>query len=106
MSFTTIDGIPQGERWEKQRREKIEEVKEAVKSQVRYDNEKVWSDHVKNLVKQGHLLDLAKCQNKDLTWKSFIFDLKKRDTKIHPEFNFRHFADECQPQILGQVRKR
>ena len=82
LSFTTIDGIPQGERWEKQRREKIEEVKEAVKSQVRYDNEKVWSDHVKNLVKQGHLLDLAKCQNTDLTWKSFIFDLKKGTLKF------------------------
>ena len=82
LSFTTIDGIPQGERWEKQGRQRIEEVKEAVKSQVRYDNEKVWSDHVKTLVKQGHLLELAKCQNTDLTWKSFIFNLKKGTLKF------------------------
>ena len=82
LSFTTIDVIPQGERWEKQRRQKIEEVKEAVKSRVRYDNEKIWSDHVKNLVKQGHLLELAKCQNTDFAWKSFIFNLKKGTFKF------------------------
>ena len=82
LSFTTIDVIPEGERWEKQRRQKIEEVKEAVKSRVRYDNEKIWSDHVKNLVKQGHLLELAKCQNTDFAWKSFIFNLKKGTFKF------------------------
>ena len=74
----TVGGIiPEGVRWERQRNNAITEVKEAVKTQVRYDNEKQWGEHIKQLIKQGDLLELAKCQNTDLTWKSYIFNLKK-----------------------------
>ena len=40
-----------------------------------------WPD-IKSLVKQGDLLELAKCQGTDLTWKSFIFNLKKGTLKF------------------------
>ena len=57
-------------------------VKEQVKSIVKYDNEKAWGDHIHNLVKQGNLLELAKSQHTDLTWKSYIFNLKKGTLKF------------------------
>ena len=83
LQQTTVAGyIPEGDRWERQRNNAITEVKEAVKSQVRYDNEKHWGDHIKKLIKQGELLELAKCQNTDLTWKSYIFNLKKGTLKF------------------------
>ena len=64
LQFNTVAGIiPEGEQWDRQRTKTIQEVKESVKSQVKYDNEKLWGDHIKNLVLQGNLLDLAKCQN-------------------------------------------
>ena len=51
LEQNTVAGIiPEGERWERQRAKTISEVKEAVKSQVRYDNESQWGDHIKNLV--------------------------------------------------------
>ena len=83
LQFTTVGGIiPEGERWARQRVNRIDEVKEAVKSRVRFDNEKEWGEHIKSLVKQGDLLELAKCQGTDLTWKSFIFNLKKGTLKF------------------------
>ena len=83
LQQTTVAGyIPEGERWERQRNNAILEVKEAVKTQVRYDNEKKWGEHIKQLIKQGDLLELAKCQNTDLTWKSYIFNLKKGTLKF------------------------
>ena len=74
--------IPEGERWDKQRRKKIEEVKQSVKDRVSYDQEKEWGAHINTLVKQGNLLSLAKCQNTDLNWKSYIFNLKKGTMKF------------------------
>ena len=83
LEYNTVDGsIPEGERWEKQRRKKIEEIKESVKTQTKFDNEKQWGEHVQSLIKQGNLLELAKCQNTDLTWKSYIFNLKKGTLKF------------------------
>ena len=83
LSFTTVAGtVPEGERWEKERNKKINEIKEAVKTRVHFDNEKQWGEHVNSLVKQGDLLELAKCQNMDLNWKSFIFNLKKGTMKF------------------------
>ena len=65
LDFNTVDGtIPDGERWQKQRKKMIEAVKQSVKDRVTYDKEKEWGGHVKHLAKQGGLLDLAKCQ----TW--------------------------------------
>ena len=41
LSFTTVAGtVPEGERWEKERNKKINEIKEAVKTRVHFDNEK------------------------------------------------------------------
>ena len=41
LEFNTVAGIiPEGERWEKQRQKKIEEVKQSVKDKVNFDNEK------------------------------------------------------------------
>ena len=57
LQFNTVAGIiPEGEQWDRQRTKTIQEVKESVKSQVKYDNEKQWGDHIKNLVQQGDLL--------------------------------------------------
>ena len=75
LTYHTVEGfIPEGENLEKQRKKKIEEVKGSVKFLVNYENEKAWGEHVKSLVKQGNLLELAKCQNTDLSWKSYIFN--------------------------------
>ena len=94
LQFNTVAGIiPEGERWERQRTKTIQEVKESVKSQVKYDNEKQWGDHIKNLVQQGDLLELAKCQNTDIH--------EKRDDEVHPERHDRHSPSQQQPEEVG-----
>ena len=54
-----------------------EGIKETVKFSIKNYNEKIWGEHAKKLTKQGNLLALAKLQNSDLTFKSYIFNTKK-----------------------------
>ena len=79
----TVEGfIPQGESWKKQREQAIEAVKQQVKFDVNYEDEKALNEHVKSLTKQGKLLELARVEQIDLTWKSYIFNTKKNTLKF------------------------
>ena len=41
-----------------------------------------WTDHVKSLTVQGSSLALAAAEKNDLSWKSYMFDLKKGTLKF------------------------
>ena len=79
---TVFGMIPEGEGWEEKAEEVRNNITQYVKHCVKYDNEKVHTEHVAKLAKQGKLLELANIQKNDLTWKSYIFNLKKNTLKF------------------------
>ena len=59
----------------------IDEVKKDVKTTIIFEESQEILNHVKNLVSQGHFLELTKVEQLDATWKSFIFNLPKGTMK-------------------------
>ena len=53
-----------------------------VKDKLSSENETMWLNHIKSLVKQGHFLLLATEEKNDMIWKSYMFDLKKSTLKF------------------------
>lgn len=49
---------------------------------ISYENELAWTNHIKTLVKQGHLLLLSTAEKSDMIWKSYMFDMKKGTLKF------------------------
>ena len=56
--------------------------KKKVKEYLNKETETEHAKKVKELIKQGKMLELAKKQQQDLTWKSYIFNLKKGTLKF------------------------
>ena len=59
----------------------IEEVKKDVKTKILSDENQNILKHVQTLIKQGQILELAKLEEKDATWNSYIFNLPKGTMK-------------------------
>ena len=59
----------------------ISNVKQKVKSFISVEENGKMLEHVQKLVKQGKILELAKCEYNDATWKSYIFNLPRGTMK-------------------------
>ena len=53
-------------------------LKTKIKSAINADQSKAWLDHLKKLVVQGDLLNLAHSEESDITWRSAIYSLPRR----------------------------
>ena len=53
-------------------------LKTKIKSAIKADQSKAWLDHLKKLVVQGDLLNLAHSEESDITWRSAIYSLPRR----------------------------
>ena len=53
-----------------------------VKENLSSENEILWLNHIKSLIKQGHFLLLSTEEKSDMLWKSYMFDLKKSTLKF------------------------
>ena len=53
-------------------------LKTKIKSAINADQIKAWLDHLKKLVVQGDLLNIAHSEESDITWRSAIYSLPRR----------------------------
>ena len=82
LTFHTVEGIiPEGEKWENQRKKKIEEVKGSAKFFVNYENEKGWAVHVKQDWTQPGSSNLRKRMRRRRKRR------RRRTFKVKPEKN-------------------
>ena len=72
----------ENEKWAEQKKKYQNKIKQDIQFNLRYENEKTLFNHVKNLIKQGKLLELAETEKNDITWKSYIYNLKKGTMKF------------------------
>ena len=58
------------------------EIRDTVKAHMQSSRDSAWRDHIKSLTVQGNTLALAVAEPCDLSWKSFMFDLKHGTMKF------------------------
>ena len=59
----------------------VSEVKSDIKAKISSDESEKHYEHVKSLVKQGHILKLTYLEQNDATWKSYIYNLPRGTMK-------------------------
>ena len=58
------------------------EVRKTLKCHTKNSRDTVWRDRIKSLTVQGNTLALAVAEQCDLSWKSYMFDLKPGTMKF------------------------
>ena len=79
LAMNTVQGqVPNytGERSKQLHHEFYQEVRDMVVVKVRTEEKEKQLQHVKSLVLQGNVLELLTAAQSDMTWKSYMFDLK------------------------------
>ena len=67
-------------RWDSVKVKLTNHIKNTVKATVRSDISTSDSKHLQSLLKQGEYLQFVKEQEQDATWKSYVYNFKKKGT--------------------------